>query len=595
MARYNPNSSRDIKNLRDAMSFSTSKLVPFRQKYVDLIRHYAGDQYGDESVDRMLPMNIIRLATDIWSRMLAANNPRVLVGTSNVGLRPRAHELQLAVDHLLREIRFARAQREVVKSAIFTMGIMKIGLTDAPMGESLSIYHDAGQPFADAVLFSDWIHDTNARRPEEWEFCGNRYRVPLEEVKNNPAFQNTDRLEATDLDTWSGDGNDTRPESISQGGSSASKQEYIDHVELWDIWLPRENLIVTLPADGDSQPLLVTEWDGPERGPFHTLCFGEIPGNIIPAGAVGSLFDIHDLLNRLFVKLGDQAERQKTVGAASQAAASDGTASQIMDLADGEIFSSSHPDAIREVRFGGVDQTGLAFVGWLRGIASYMGGNLDTLGGLQSGADTLGQEKLLVQSSSQMMDDMQNTVENFVKDVVSDLAWWMYTSPELAMPLVKKSQSGRFEMPFEWGPDKREADFFEYSFDITPFSTQPQSPKTKLQFITNLVQQQVLPMAQAGILTQQALQFDAKEYFRLVGQLADMPEVNFLIKSSGGASLPTEPPGVSRMAANTSREYIRRNVGGQSGQQGMDRDVMQGAMGASMPKGTGPSMMPQGA
>lgn len=604
MARYNPESSRDLNKLREAVSFSRRKFAPFQRRHVEIWRHYAANQHDEDDFDRMLPMNMIRMAIDIWSRGLAAKSPRVLVNASNPGLQPRAYEVQLAVDHLLKEIKFAKTLKLVVRSALVTMGVLKVGLTDAPLGESLSIYHDEGQAFADNVLMQDWIHDMNARSTEEWEFCGNRYRVPLEDVRENPMFRGADRLQATHLRAMS-DGeyadSDILIETITQGTSMVGNEEYVEHVELQDIWLPRENLVVTLGPTGD-EPLLVTEWDGPERGPFHVLAFGEIPGNVIPTGAIGSLFDIHDLLNRLFVKLGDQAERQKTTFAASQAATQDGSAMARINAQDGEVISTAHPDAIKEMRSGGVDQQSLAFVGWLRGIGSYVGGNLDTLGGLQSGAETLGQEKLLQQQSSGMMDDMQSTVEMFVKDVVTDLAWWQYTSPDLTLPLKKTSVGGRFEMPFEWGPEKREANFFEYSFEITPFSTQPQTPRDKLQFMSQFVRQEVLPMAQAGLLAQSGMQFDPKQYFRIMAQYADMPEINMFLKVNG-QNLPMEPPGAEAMSgggmgggmpSNTTRTTIRKSET-QGGQAAMDRQMMEGAMGASMPQGVNPSMMPSGA
>jgi len=596
---YNPESERDIKKLRTAMTYSRKQLRPFQTRFVDLWRHYAASQHDEDDFQRKLPVNMIRMAVDTYSRKLASRNPRVLVGTHSPGLKPRAYELQLAVDHLLQEIKFSRSLRKCVKSALMMMGIMKVGLTDAPMGESLSIYHDSGQAFADNVLFGNWIHDMNARDVDEWEFCGDKYRVPLQDVKDNPMFENTEKLVATDRTVYyDGDeyaSDETRIESITQGIGDLNGEEYVDHIELWDIWLPRENLIVTMPCGG-GPPLLVREFDGPERGPYHVLAFGDIPGNIIPTGAIQNMFDIHDLLNRLFCKLGDQAERQKTTFAATQAATADGSAQAIINARDGDVVSTAHPGSVATMNTPGVDQTALGFVGWLRNIASYVGGNLDTLAGTQSGADTYGQEKLLAEGAGGMMEDFQQTVESFAKDVVTDLAWYAYTNPELEIPLLKKSDNSRFEMPILWGPDKREANFFEYAFTITPFSLGPQSPREKAQFLSSFVRQEVLPMVQAGMLAQAGGEFDVKEYFRVVAQYADAPEINGFIKFNG-QSLPVEPPGMqqgARMPANTTRTTVRKSEG-QNPMAAAERNMMEGAMGASMPGGANPSMMPQGA
>jgi hypothetical protein len=598
---YNPESERDLKKLRTALSWSRKGLRPFQTRFVDLWRHYAAKQHDEDDFERLLPINMIRMAIDTYSRKLSSSNPSVLVSTTTPGLKPKAYELQLAVDHVLREIKFQRSLRKCVKSALVMMGIMKVGLTDAPMGESLSIYHDSGQPFSDNVLFGNWVHDFNARDMDEWEFCGDKYRVPLDDVKNNPAFMNTENLQPSDRtifndgDEYSTD--ETRIETITQGFGDLNGEEYIDHVELWDIWLPRENLIVTLPSVGD-KPLMIREWDGPERGPYHILSFGEIPGNVIPTGAVAPMFDIHDLLNRLMVKVGDQAERQKTIYFATQASAADGSAATKINSEDGDVISTNNTNDVREMRSGGVDQQLLATVGWLRNLSSYVGGNLDVLAGTSSQADTATQEKLLVQQSSGMMDDFRQTVETFVGEVVTDIAWYTYTNPELEIPILKSTPRGSFAMPKMWGPEDREANFFEYAFKITPYSTSAKSPQDKVQVLSAFVRQEVLPMEQAGMNARAGVQFDVPEYYRTMANLLDAPELNSFLKINGG-QLPSAPVGLestgipSGMPAETTRNYVRESRGGNSGQAAIDRDMMSGAMGASMPQGLNPS--PQGA
>ena len=103
-------------------------------------------------------------------------------------------------------------------------------------------------------------------------------------------------------------------------------------------------------------------------------------------------------------------------------------------------------------------------------------------------------------------------------------------------------------------------------------------------------------MQQAGMLQASGVQFDPKEYFRIMAQYADMPEINGFLKVNG-QSLPHEPPGIDQAAslpANKTSTTIRKSEG-QSGMAAMDRTMMEGAMGASMPQGMNPSMMPQGA
>ena len=78
-------------------------------------------------------------------------------------------------------------------------------------------------------------------------------------------------------------------------------------VELRDIWLPREQLIITVETGKLGPSLRVLEWDGPHSGPYRFLRFNEVPGNTMPLPPVALWRDLHDLANVLFRKLGLQS------------------------------------------------------------------------------------------------------------------------------------------------------------------------------------------------------------------------------------------------------------------------------------------------
>ena len=155
--------------------------------------------------------------------------------------------------------------------------------------------------------------------------------------------------------------------------------------------------------------------------------------------------------------------------------------------------------------------------------------------------------------------------------------------------------SGNFPQQKMWGPKDREANFFEYSFTITPYSTAKKSPRDKVQVLSAFVRQEVLPMEQAGMNARAGVQFDVKEYYRTMANLLDAQELNTFLRING-AAMPSEPPGIEQgMPASTTRNYVRESRSGNNGQAGADQSMMAGAMGASMPQGMNPSMMPQGA
>ena len=526
----------DVNKLRDAMTWSRKALRPFQEQYFEAVQYFAGSRYGKNTELPQTPMNLLHLAVEIWLRQLAAQTPRCLVLTRQPDLKMSAFELEIATDFLMKEIRFGANLSECVRSAIFCMGIMKVGITEPYLAEGSPFTAAVGQPFAEPVLFEDWIHDMNARRPEEWDWCGNRYKVPLEVVRNNPEFDPSVRralapkehLNATeDLATST----TVRSNRLSTD-DDPTREEYREHVELWDIWIPSQNLMITLPGQDGLDPLLVREWKGPKHGPYHLLGFTNVPGNIVPAAPAQTVYDIQDLITRIFNQMGEQALRQKTLTIADGRAVEDGTAERVMEGQDGQVIRTSHIDGIKEMKYGGVDPNNQAFAVWLREIFSYMGGNIDAMGGLAQQAGTLGQEQLLVQSSSEMIRDMQAKVIEFTKNVVRDMAWYMYNDPQIELPLTKHIEDFG-DIPFDWGPEDRKTNFFEYNFDIQPYSLQHKGPAQRLQTIMQLMTTVFLPLAPQMELW--GVSFNMQKFVELVSKYADLPELGDLI----GTELPT--------------------------------------------------------
>lgn len=573
--RLNPNSSLQIGRLRQSMAWSSKQLRPFREQYVEGLKLYAGHRYGQQDIDKT-PINLMRVAVDVWTRQLVAKNPAAMVMPKSPALKADAYELKVATDRLLQEIKFGKTLASVVKSALFGMGVMKIGLSSRMM-ESANFLNDSGQPYADMVLFEDWLHDMTARSIEEASWMANRYRLPFDMVAGNPFYENTEGLTPTDLNDrgdMSEEG-DSKSDVLSQG--SMFREEYRDCIELWDVWLPYENLLITLPANGGDKPLRVVDWSGPETGPYHILNFSTIPGNVVPIPPALHLLDLQELLTRLFNKLGRQAERQKTVTIADDRAVHDGTAGRIRDADDGEIVRCNDVNSVREMSYGGVHQQNMAFTVWLRDTFSYLGGNIDAMAGLASGGKTLGQEQLLIQSSNEMMQDMQTKVVDFTKYAMTDLSWYLYSDPYIELPLVKRVE-GYGDVSFTWGPKQREADFFQFNFEVLPHSLQYKGPSEKLNLVMRFVQQLLLPMA--PMLQGQGISLNVKELLRLVAEYGDMQEVNdLIIMADQEKLLDNRPTSVEpKQSPVTSRNYTRQSIPSSGGGEGAE--LIKSLMGA---------------
>ncbi len=514
-----------LKKLRQAVDYSRRQLQPFRQQRYEVIRQYVGYHYSDDGAADRVPVNLLELAINIYTQQMAARVPQVLVSTSFRPLKPSAANFELALNHLLKEIRFGDTIRLAVIDALFSIGIIKTGLERRASVEIDGYLHDVGQPFADTISLDNWVHDTTATRLDQCQFMGDRYRLPLELVKESRAFKNTETLQATVKSAYNEDG-DSKAESLSHG-SQVDPDEYKEHVELWDLWLPAENLLITIPAEGDGKPLRVIDWDGPETGPYHLLSFSPVPGNIMPLPPSGLWMDLHDLANRLFRKLGRQAERQKTVLGVQSGAEDDGN--RILKANDGETLRMDNPDRAREYRFGGIDQPSLAFLLQVKDLFVYLGGNLDSLGGLSPMADTLGQDQLLAQNASKRVADMQDRVISFTKDVINSLGFYLWTDPLINLPLTKRVPGmEQLSVPVTFDAESREGDFLDYNIEIEPYSMQHQSPQMKLQALVQVFQQFIAPFA--PMMAEQGIGINFEGLLNTIGKYANVSELNEILE-----------------------------------------------------------------
>jgi len=346
-----------------------------------------------------------------------------------------------------------------------------------------------------------------------------------------------------------------------------------DMVELWDIYLPMDRMMLTFCADTSGgiigDPVRVVDWEGPEEGPYHQLSFQQISSNIMPVAPISNLRDLADLTNRIWRKLGRQADRQKTITLVSGGADEDGQ--RVMMADDGDVIRVDRPEATREARFGGIDQPSLAFGIQTRDLFSYLAGNLDAMGGLSTMAPTLGQEELLKQSSSQKIQDMQAAMLKFARSVCKAVAWYVWTDPVRDYRLVKPVTGTDVEVPVVFGPKDRdpESKFLEMDLDIRPTSMQDASNTQRLQTITQTFTQYLTPLA--PVMQQQGMMLDVQGFLKQVAELTNTPEIMELVKAAPspqemgaegaeGAGGAGEESGAGMNPPRTTREYIRRSV-----------------------------------
>lgn len=575
---FDVNSKADVADLSQAVGYSRDVGEVYRVNRLTLMKQAVGHNYSDNGAADKVPMNLLELATNIYLQRLVAQNPQVSINTFYPQLKEIVTRFEKAGNNLIEDIELGETLSTVVYAALFSKGILKIGLNRSTV-EVGGITHDSGQAFADAVSLDDWVEDMTVSENENGQFEGNYWYPTIDEAMELfPDAKESDfslKREQT--------GEKTKDHDIQEGDSNKSTRvEFRPVVKMLDLYLKKQNLILQCTYSGDDSDPIGTvlnsfEWEGPENGPYHKLGFGVVEGCTMPSAPAQHWIDIHTLTNTLFRKLGRQANDEKTVVGVRQGGDRDGNI--LVDASDGQTVKIDDPNNIGEIHTGGINQSTLAFVLMLKDIFSYMGGNLDNLGGLGPQSETLGQDQLLSASASMRIQKMQKDVTIFTTKVLKDLMWYLWYDPNPKQKDVIKTAPG-FEsvtiaVPFN--PEDREGDYLQYNIILEPYSMQHQSPESKLQGIRTVLAEMIQPLL--PMMEQQGVTLDIEGLFKTVGKLSNIPELsNFIKFSSPNLEQPVGSSSEARQAPNTTRTNIRKNIPGAT-QQGKSAVLQQALLG----------------
>jgi len=541
----NPLSDKQFKQLHESIVWSERQLEKPRLKRVENISQFVGYHYSDHGTDKRIPVSFIKLAVNIFSRLLAPKAPRALITTKEDWLKPTAAALELAVNEIPGEIDLQTTMKALVIEALFSCGWVKVGLHR--VGEILG--HDFGEPFVDIVTLDDIVIDMGAKSPELIQYIGNTYWLDYEEVMDSPWFPKKNKTDLkSDEYKITGDGGERRAEGISVDGSV---ELFRKKIQLRDIWLPKERLMVTYGVQ-TKRRLKVFKLDSPEQGPYLQLAFDRVPGNILPLPPVLMWRDLHDLANSLFRKLGDEADAQKTVLGFSSS--DDEAVTNFKNAKDGDgiVYPGQEPKTLKA---GGIEPNTLAFFLQVKDLTSYFALNLDSLGGLSPQAETLGQEKLLSEATGAQMRDMAAEVIAFSKKLFKTLAYYEWHDVVRDRQLEKSIPGTDISIAIPWNRQSRLGKFEQYNLDIDVYSLQDDSPSLKLQKLFMMLERLVFPLMPA--IQQQGGSLDAQKILQIAAKYADFQELNDIVLFMEQNQEQLEEQG--KMPLNTTRTYERIN------------------------------------
>lgn len=575
-------STTRVQRLRTAVDRSYARMEPFRLARKKLVEQYTGTQYRDMGVpDSELPMrtmtNLLSVAREVFMRGLLTKTPRTLTTTKNEMLEAKAARFEVGLNRRLIELNVIDPFQRAISDGLDRIGTLWIGrgYSDLRINEGETEI-DPGATKIKVIDLDDLVVDMRARRWEEVTFHGHWFELPLETALESGLYKGKEeQLKASVVEGYGRTdikGGEDRVEELS-GDRNWNEDDYVDMVRLVSLWLPLEKRVVTLARHGAVE-LSSVDWVGPARGPYVSLSFSDVPGNLMPCSVLGDMLDLHVSFNLLATKTARKGERQKTVTGVRAGGADD--ANRVLHAEDGQMIRLDNPDAVREFNYGGPDGPTVALMLSLRDMFSWRAGNLDALGGLSPQADTLGQERLLNENASGKLRDMQDRVLMFIREAVRRIGWHEWHDPFMETQIERRF--GAFTDVSAWTPEERVGPY-EYEIDIHPYSLRDQSPGSKLETLLTYFERVIHP--NLPMMVEQGNVPDFGEFARLVAKYSDMDEIDDIMTFANGAMYGKnggEQGMGGGMPQNTTRTYERVNRPGGT-RQGKDEIMARFMMG----------------
>jgi len=542
----------------------------FLARYVD----GGSDGLGGEKPKEVI-INLIRKMVTIYMRLLASGTPQVDITTRFEELMGFADNLEAALNRHLLEINIGGPMQGAVWNAMFSVGCLKTGIAEGDLEDQFEFEgetYDIGRAFSESIVPNNLVVDVQASSRFNMDFIGDRYLRPRYWVDEMRKSENRDRAGIEDRAM-----SRMVPTDRISGVTEGNNERLYDDVWCWDIYLPKQNIMVTF-LDGEEVPIAAFQWEGPEgyAGPYRLVGFNWVDGEVLPAAPVPALEPLHRLVNSSVRKLAKQAHRQKEVYTYPRHASADADA--VRKANDGEFVGISDPQAVQSVKFGGPDAVIQQFSIWAENEFDDLGGSLSVLAGSQPMSETVGQDQLLHESANALVNAMRREVREAMKAVIFQHAWYVWTDPVRSYQGDKKIPGLDDTIPITIDPEVREGDFLQYNFDVRPYSLTDVTPAEEAAHLRKFLMEDLMPNAQ--MLMQLGKLPNVPEILETIARLTNVPIESLWIDMEGAPSGKDEQGMIPVPQAFKRSETVNTRVSKPGTTQGSKRNEMVKALGA---------------
>jgi hypothetical protein len=547
-----------VQRLYTAIDSSRRARQPFRRKRVQMLKEFVGSHYNDSGAPHEVLVNLLNMTADVYTIGLAARTPRVQVRTDFRELAPFANHYTQNINNFIKEIRFVETLQALVLDAFFADACAKVFLAEWQSVQlEDDVWADPGRPYVKRISPDDFGLDMTAKDVRSCKFIWDEYRVSWDSVRTNPFYDKAVVKQLSPSSKWE---RDEEQASGITNGSIVDDDEYEPKICLMDVWLPELEKVAICARHAPLKPLQLVE-AGPEGGPYHFLNFADVPDNVPSTSPAQNLMGLHLLYNGLMRKQARQAKRQKTNPTYNPSATED--AARMKRVNDGDWVKVNDPSGINVVNQGGVDQGNVAFSIGVLDLFDRQAGNLQAMAGLGPQAPTLGQEQLIYSATSRKEAKMQHRVHRFTADLMRSIGQLMWVDEILQIETnIKPRKDSLLSVHSPWTPEYREGDFWQYNFDVEPYSMIYEPPEARAQKMERAMDRiaNLYPMLQ-----QMGGTIDVQQLVRNYAETLDLPELErIVIFPEPLEGIQPAGPGFGNhersMAPETTRNYVRKNV-----------------------------------
>lgn len=523
------------------------------RKQEKLLRLWASgffdDTYGREHLINLIDRGVFTIVP-----YLVEGNPRVSVETLVASYKPWAYTTQLALNFLIEKMSLADSVFiPVAINSMFGAGITRIFTEYDRIVNFEGEVIKSGIPIIKVIHDSDYIGDPVAKNRDDFLFEGDVYRLPTDYAKD--LFAGKDKAGNQIADYITPDyklATDFSPKTISDPYLNLMKYSIRDFTTFIDIYLYDENVTITIMPEGNKAKILRTiEEDGPDISPYDYLGYKFFPNCPTPIPPAWFWHDLDVSLNIVAKTSREQAEAQKDILFVSPS--NKGLKDKVTNAKNMDVITANSPvENVNVVSLGGMNQAALPWMQFVESGFTKAGGTSEIMSGSGADSPTLGQEKMQFANASRIVNNMNTRYHIFMTSILKKLAWKVWTDPTVYIPIIKTIPGiGEYEQTFSQAD--KVGDFYDFVFDVVPYSTQRMSPEMKYQRLMQFATQWVLPTMQMA--EAQGAQFNIPEATKTMADYLGLTTFNQLYVTAvqkpqdQDPQLPPQPIGSKKQAS----------------------------------------------